>query len=176
MRRINIHHGKDVDGGSPKASSTTTSGAAPTSEQTAWAGGVCTATATLKKDVQGRASAVTSGGSDVSAAMSGQMATLKTSATALGTAITAVPAGSESDPEATALKASADQFKASISALESSVAALEGKTGTAKAAALATVGSSASDSLSKLSDTTLAIKNAAQDGKSTLGQAFAAAG
>jgi hypothetical protein len=53
-----------------------------------------TATATLKKDVQGLASALTSGGSDVSAAMSAQMATLKTSATALGTAITAVPAGS----------------------------------------------------------------------------------
>lgn len=96
------------------------------------------------------------------------MTTVKTSANALVTAITAVPPGSESDSEATKVQASADQFKTSITALKLSVAALQGKTGTAKVTALATVRSAASASLSKLSDTTLAIKNAAQDGKAHL--------
>lgn len=160
---------------SPPALSAATSSTAPTAEQTAWAGAVCTATTTLKKNVQGLASVVTSDGSNVSAAMSAQMTTVKTSANALVTAITAVPPGSESDSEATKVQASADQFKTSITALKSSVAALQGKMGTAKVTALATVRSAASASLSKLSDTTLAIKNAAQDGKSALGQAFASA-
>jgi hypothetical protein len=88
---------------------------------------------------------LTSGGSDVSAALSAQMATFKTPATALATAITAVPAGSESDPEAAAVKASADQFKASVTTLQSSVTALEGKRGVSKVAALASVGGAARD-------------------------------
>ena len=75
----------------PSASSAPTSGVAPTAEQTAWAGGVCTATTTLKKDIEGLASAVTSGGSDVSAAMKTQMAKVETSATALTTAFAAAP-------------------------------------------------------------------------------------
>jgi hypothetical protein len=103
------------------------------------------------------------------------MATLKTSATALTTAVTAIPAGSESDPEAAAVKASADQFKESITTLESSVTALEGKSGIPKVTALASIGSAASGSLSKLGSTAQAIKTAATDGKSTLGQALAAA-
>src|SRR5450631_993048 len=150
--------------------SASTTGAAPTAEQTAWAGGVCTATTSLKKNVEGLAAAVTSGGSDVSAALSAQMATIKTSAATLTTAIAAVPPGSESDPEAAAVKASADQFKASITTLESSVTALEGKSGISKVTALASIGSAAGDSLSKLGSTARAIKTAATDGKSTLGQ------
>jgi len=160
---------------SPSVSSASTSGAAPTAEQTAWAGGVCTAATTLQKDVEGLASAVTSGGGDVSAALTAQMATVKTSATALATAIAAVPAGSESDPEAAAVKASADQFKASVTDLEAKVVALEGASGMSKATALASIGSAASSSLSSLASTTQAIKTAATDSKSTLGQAFAGA-
>src|SRR5450631_2368782 len=76
---------------SPSVSSASTSAPAPTAEQTAWAGGVCTAATTLKKNVEGLASAVTSGGSDLSAALKAQMATIKTSAATLTTAIAAVP-------------------------------------------------------------------------------------
>ena len=160
---------------SPSVSSASTKGAAPTAEQTAWAGGVCIAATTLKKDVEGLATAVTSGGSDVAATMTTQMETIKTSATALTTKISALPAGSENDPEAAAVKASADELRASIAALESGVAELQGASGLSKAKALATLGSAAGDSLSKLGATAQEIKTAATDGKSTLGQAFAAA-
>jgi hypothetical protein len=155
--------------------SAATAGRAPTAEQSAWAGQVCTATTTLKKNVEGLASAVTSGGSNVSAALGAQMATVKASATALTTTITAVPAGSESDPEVAAVKASGEQFKASITALESSVAALGGKSGMSKVSALASVGGAATSSLSVLGATTQAVATAAKDGKSTLGKALAAA-
>jgi len=103
------------------------------------------------------------------------MATVKASATALTTAVTAVPAGSESDPEAAAVKASASKFTASLSTLESSVTSLGGTSGMSKVTALASVGGAAADSLSKLGATAAAIKTAAVDGKSTLGQAFATA-
>ena len=157
------------------ATSAPTSGMAPTAAQTAWAGQVCTATTTLQMNVGGLTSAVTAGGSNASAALSAQMATIQTSANALITTVTAVPAGSESDPEAAAVKVSADQFKVSVTALEASVTAFEGQTGLSKVTALASVGSAAGDSLSKLKATTVAIKNAATDGKSALGGAFAAA-
>lgn len=157
------------------ASSAVTSGAAPTAEQAAWAGQVCTGATTVKKDVEGLASAATSGGSDASAALTAQMATIKTSATALATKISAVPAGSENDPQAAAVRTSADDFKGSVAALESAVSDLEGASGLSKAKALVTVGGASADSLSKLGATTHAITAAAADGKSTLGQAFAAA-
>jgi hypothetical protein len=157
------------------SSSASTSAAAPTAEQTAWAAGVCTATTTLKKNVEGLASAVTSGGSDISAALTAQLTTIKSSATALSTAVAAVPAGSESEPEVTAVKASGEAFKASIADLETKVAALAGTSGMSRAAAVAGIGSAAGDALSKLGTTTQQIKTAAQDRKSTLGQAFAAA-
>ena len=164
---------------SPQSASTSsaapTTGGAPTAEQTAWAGQVCTSTTTLKTDIEGLASAVTSGSGDVSAALTAQMTKVKASAAALATTATAVPAGSESDPEAAAVKAAADEFKASITTLEQSVTALEGKSGISKASALASVGSAAGDTLSKLSAAADVIKNAAKDGKSTLGQAFSAA-
>jgi len=160
---------------SAPASSAATSGAAPTAEQTAWAGQVCTSATTVKKDVEGLASAATSGGSDVSTALTAQMATIKTSAGALASKISAVPAGSENDPQAAAVKTSADEFKASLTTLESTVSELEGASGLSKVKALATVGSASADSLSKLGATTQAITAAAADGKSTLGQAFAAA-
>jgi hypothetical protein len=136
---------------------------------------VCTATTTLQKNVEGMTSAVTAGGSNASAALSAQMATVQTSANALITTVTSVPAGSESDPQGAAVKVSADQFKASLTALEASVTAFEAQSGLSKVTALASVGSAAGDSLSKLKATTAAIKNAAADGKSALGQAFAAA-
>ena len=157
------------------APSASTTGTAPTAEQITWAGGVCTATTTLNKNVEGLASAVTSGDGNVGAGLSAQMATVKASATALTKTLTAVPAGSGSDAEAAEVKVSADQFKTSITALGSRVSALEGKSGPSKVTALASVGAAATDSLSKLSATGLAIKNAAQDSRSTLGQAFAAA-
>jgi len=152
-----------------------TTGGAPTAEQTAWAGQVCTSTTTLKTDIEGLASAVTSGGGNVSAALTAQMTKVKASASALATTAAAVPAGSESDPEAAAVKAAADEFKTTITTLEQSVTALEGKSGISKASALASVGSAAGDTLSKLSAAVVVIKNAAKDGKSTLGQAFSAA-
>jgi hypothetical protein len=148
------------------------SGAPPTAEQTARAGKVCTATTTLKKNVEGLASAVTAGGGDISASMSAQISTVKTSATALASTLSAVPAGSVNVPQAAAVTTSADQFKASIAALESSVATLAGKSGMSKVNALASVGSAASSSLSSLGATTAAITTAAKDGKSSLGQAF----
>jgi len=158
----------------PPVSSASTTGAAPTAEQTAWAAQVCTATATVKKDAQGLASVATSGGDDA-AKLKAQMAAIKDSANTLSTTITAVPVGSDSDPELAAVKASADQFTASVADLEASVAALEGKSGAAKVTGLATVASAASSSSSKLGATGQAIKAAAKDGKSSLGQAFAAA-
>ena len=159
---------------SPTVSSASTTGSSPTAEQTAWAGQVCTAAATVKKDAQGLASAATSGG-DVEAKLRSQMAVITASANTLATTVTAVPLGSESDPGLAGVKAAADQFKASVTAAEESVTALEGKTGLAKAQGLATVASAASTALSKLGATTQAIKSAAQNGKSALEQAFAAA-
>jgi uncharacterized protein YceK len=160
---------------SPAVSSASTTGQAPTAQQIAWAGGVCTATTALKKNVEALASAVTSGGNRVTAALQAQMVTVETSATTLVTAITTLPAGSESDPKAAAVKTSADQLKASITSLESSVTALQGKSGISQATALASVGAAAVDALSKFGATAAAIKNAAQDGNSTLGRALAAA-
>jgi hypothetical protein len=152
-----------------------TSGKAPTAAQTTWAGNVCTTTTTLKKDVEGLATAATSGGSDISAALTSQLTTVKTSATALSTAVAAVPAGSENEPEVAAVKATGEAFTASITDLETKVAALEGTSGLSRASAVAGIGSAAGESLSKLGTTTREIKTAAQDGKSTLGLAFAAA-
>jgi hypothetical protein len=155
----------------PSASSTAT---APTAEQTAWAGQVCTATAALKKDAEGLTSAATSGG-DVSAKLTAQVGVIKTSATTLATTIKAVPAGSESDPGFAAVKASADQFAESVSSVESSVTALDGKSGLSKVSGLASVASAAGTAVTKLGATAQAIGTAAKDGKSALGQAFAAA-
>ena len=155
--------------------SVATTGAAPTAEQTAWAGKVCAAATMLKKEAEGLSSAATSGGTDVSATLSAQVATIKAAADGLAATVTAVPAGSESDPEIAALKGSADQFKESIAALESSVAALEGKSGSARATALASAGVATAASLSALGAATQAITDAAKDVKSTLGRAFEAA-
>jgi hypothetical protein len=154
--------------------STSSTAAAPTAEQTAWAGQVCTATATLKNDAKGLATAATSGGND-SAKLTSQMTVIKTSVNTLATTIKSVPAGSESDPGLAAIKASADEFTTSVNAVESSVAALEGTSGQAKAMGLATVASAASTAASKLGALGQAIETAAKDGKSTLGQAFTAA-
>jgi hypothetical protein len=159
---------------SPPVSSASSTDTGPTAEQTAWAAQVCTATTTVKKDAQGLASVARSGG-DVAAKLAAQMAVVKASANMLAATITAVPVGSDSDPEHAAVKASADEFKASVTALESSVTALEGKSGSSIRTGLATVAGAASTSLSKLGATGQAIKAAAKDGKSSLGQAFAAA-
>jgi hypothetical protein len=154
--------------------SSTSSGTAPSAEQTAWADHVCTATTTLQKDVEGLDSTVKAGGSNGGAAMTAQIATIQTSANALITAVGSVPAGSESDPGAAAVKSSADQFKASIAALQASITAFDGQSGFSKVTALASVASATVDSLSKLKAATEAIKNAAADGNSALGKAFAA--
>ena len=158
----------------PSVSSASTTGTVPTAEQTAWAAQVCTATATVQEDVQGLASVATSGG-DVAAKLTAQIAVIKASANTLATTITTVPVASDSHPELAAVKASADQFKASVAALEASVPALEGKSGSSMVTGLATVASAASTSLSKLGATVQAIKAAAKDGTSSLGQAFATA-
>jgi uncharacterized protein YceK len=156
-------------------SSSAGSAMAPSAEQTAWAGRVCTATLALKKDVEGLDSAVTSHGSSVSAALSSEIATIQTSANNLYRSATAVPTGSGGDPEAAAVKSAADQFKASLTALEASVTTFGQQSGLSKVTALASVGSAAGDSLSKLGTAGDSIKSAANDGQSSLGQAFAAA-
>jgi len=153
------------------ASSTDTG---PTAEQTAWAAQVCTATTTVKKDAQGLASVATSGGDDAGRLRAGIVA-IKASANTLATTITAVPVGSDSDPELAAVKASADQFTASVTALGASVRALEGRSGSSMVTGLAAVASAASNALSKLGAIGQAIKAAATDGKTSLGQAFGAA-
>jgi hypothetical protein len=159
---------------SPPVSLASTTDTAPTAEQTAWAAQVCTATATMQKDAQGLAPVTRSGG-DVAAKLTAQMAVIKASANALATTITAAPVGSDSDPELAPVKASADQFKASVTALEASVTALEGKSASSMVTGLATVATAARTSLSKLGATGQAIKAAAKDDKSSLGQAFEAA-
>jgi hypothetical protein len=163
---------------STETPTTTTSGSitgtAPTTEQTAWAGQVCTAAAAVKKDAEGLASASTSGG-DVSAKLTAQIGVVKGSANTLATTVKAVPAGSESDPGFAAVKASGDQLTASINSVEASVSALEGKSGLSKVSALASVGSAAGTALSKIGATGQAIETASKDGNSPLGQAFATA-
>jgi hypothetical protein len=140
----------------------------------AWAGQVCTATATVKKDAETVASAAMSGGAD-SASLTSQMAVIKASVNTLATTIKSVPAGSESDPGLAAVKASSEQFTASVDSVESSVTALEGKSGEAKVKGLASVATAAGTAASKLGAMGQAIGTAAKDGKSVLGQAFAAA-
>jgi len=159
---------------SPPVSSASSTDTGPTAEQTAWAAQVCTATTTVKRDAQGLASVARSG-SDAAAKLTAQMAVIKASANTLATTITAVPVGSDSDPELAAVKASADQLTESVAALEAGVMALEGKSGSSMVTGLGTVASAASTALSKLGATGLAIKAAAKDGRSALGQAFAAA-
>lgn len=164
----------------PSATATSTSseapsGTPPTEEQTAWAGDVCSSTATLKTDVQGLVSTAAAGGDDVSARLNTQMTTIKTSATALADTIKAVPRGSEDDPEVSAVRESSDDLSSSISDLEASVASVEGTTGTALVAALGSVASDAGASLTALATTVSAIATAAADGTSTIGQAFDAA-
>ena len=156
----------------PSASSTT--GTTPTAEQTAWAGQVCTATATVQKDAEGLAAAATSGG-EVEAKLKAQMAVIQTSARTLATTVTDVPASLKGDPALAAVKASADQFTASVTAAVASVTALEGTSGPSKVQGLATVTSAAGTALSKLGATAQSIKNEAKEGKTVLGQAFAAA-
>jgi len=153
-------------------SSAVPTGAALAAEQTAWAGKVCAAATTLKKNAEELSAAATSAGNDVSATLSAQVATIKSPANGLAATVTAVPTGGKSDPETAALKASADQFKRSITDLESSIAALVGKSGSAQTIALASADVAAAASLSALGAMTQAITDAAKDPKSTLGQAF----
>lgn len=157
------------------ASASTSTGAAPTAEQTAWAGDVCTSTSTLKSDLQGLVTAATSGGNDVSGALSAQMTVVTQSAAALATTLKDVPAGSEDDPSLAAVRQSADDLDTSIGALESSVAAVDGATGTALVVAIAAVATAAGDSLAALAATVEAIAAAAGDARSSIGQAFDAA-
>ena len=159
---------------SPPVSSASSTDTGPTAEQTAWAAQVCTATTTVKRDAQGLASVARSG-SDAAAKLTAQMAVIKASANTLATTITAVPVGTDGDPELAPVKASADQFTASVSALGASVTALDGISGSSMVTGLGTVASAASTALSKLGATGQAIKAAAKDGRSALGQAFAAA-
>ena len=159
---------------SPPVSSASSTDTGPTAEQTAWAAQVCTATTTVKRDAQGLASVARSGG-DVAARLTAQMAVIKASANTLATTITAVPVGTDGDAELAAVKASADQFAASVTALGASVRALGGKSGSSMVTGLATVASAASNALSKLGAIGQAIKAAAKDGKTSLGQAFGAA-
>ncbi|HSP76715.1 MAG TPA: hypothetical protein VLO31_10950 [Cryobacterium sp.] len=147
-------------------------GTPPTEEQTAWAGEVCSSTATLKADVQGLVSTAAAGGDDVSARLNTQMVTIKTSVATLTETIKAVPRGSEDDPEVAAVRESSDDLSSSISDLEASVASVEGATGTALVAALGSVASDAGASLTALAATVSAITAAAADGTSTIGQAF----
>ena len=158
--------------GSTSASSDAPTGTPPTEDQTAWAGDVCSSTATLKTDVQGLVSAAATGGDDVSARLNTRMATVKKSAAALADTIKDVPKGSEDDPEVTAVRESSDDLRSSISDLEASVASVEGATGTALVAALGSVAGDAGASLTALATTVAAIARAAADGTSTIGQAF----
>jgi hypothetical protein len=165
---------------SPTPSVTATSseaptGTPPTEEQTAWAGDVCSSTATLRADVQGLVSTAVAGGDDVSARLSTQMETIKASTAALADTVKTVPRGSEDDPEVAAVRQSSDDLSSSVADLESSVASVEGMTGTALVAALGAVASAAGESLTALADTVTAIGAAAADRTSTIGQAFDAA-
>ncbi|MCY7288824.1 MAG: hypothetical protein LH624_11400 [Cryobacterium sp.] len=171
---------QSVPAESPTPSTTATSsdaptGRPPTAEQTAWAGDVCSATATLNKDVQGLVSTAAAGGDDVSARLSTQTEAIKQSTSLLSETIRAVPRGNEDDPEVAAVRQSADDLSSSNSDLEASVAAVEGATGTARAAALGSVASDAGASLAALAATVMAIGAAAANGTSTIGQAFDAA-
>ena len=155
---------------------TATTGTPPTAEQIAWAGDVCTSTTTLKSDVQGLVTSVTAAGSgDVAATLSTELETVKKSAEGLASTIQDVPEGSEDDPERAAVTSSAETFQSSLDTLDSRVAAVEGTTGAELVPALQAVALAASESLVALGSTAQAITTAAADGRSTLGQAFAAA-
>ena len=157
---------------STSASTQAPTGTPPTEEQTVWAGDVCTSTTTLKTDVQGLVSTAAAGGGDVSAGLNTQMETIKTSAAALANTIKAVPAGSADDPELAAVRQSSDDLSSSIDNLESSVVAVEDAAGVELVVALGSVASDAGASLTALAATVSAIGKAANDGRSTIGQAF----
>lgn len=163
---------------SPTASasaSASNAGAAPTAEQTAWAGDVCTSTSALKSDLQGLVTASASGGDGAAAALKAQMTAIKESAAALTTTLKNVPAVNKNDPELAAVRKSAADFDTSIAALESSVAAFDGTTGTGRIAAIAAVASAAGNSVASLAAMVDAIATSAADTGSTIGQAFNAA-
>jgi len=146
---------------------------APSPELTAWAGQVCDDTAALKESVNGIASAVAAGGTDIAASLSGQAATITTAATTLVTTVQAVPADGSS-PEATAVKDSAAQTSAAVDALGQSITELTSASGIGAVAALAGVASAANDAVGAVGSTVETIRAAIGSGGGTLGEAFAA--
>lgn len=159
---------------SSASSSSPGTGSAPTAEQTAWAGQVCTDAGRLRTSIQGLAAAAASGGGDVSTKLSAQLATIKASATALVDTVSAVPPGSESDPDVTAVQSSAGQLRASIDTLDKAVNGVQGTSGVGAVQAVAAVVTAASGSLKAVGATTQAISKAAKNSKGTMAQAFAA--
>lgn len=147
-------------------------GTPPTDEQTAWAGDVCTATATVKTDVQALVAETTAGGGDLAARLKAQLATVTESAAELTDTVESVPEGSTDDPERAEVERATRDLTASLDALESSVEAVEGRTGTALASAVKAVAAAAGDSLVAVGSTVEAITTAAADSAGTIGQAF----
>ena len=146
---------------------------APSAELTAWAGQVCDDTAGLRDSVTGIASAVVSGGTDIGATLQSQFTEIGGAASQLVTTVQAIPADGSS-PQAQSVKESADASKAAIDALGASITELANAGGLGAVAALPGVGSAAKDASDALGATVSAIDAALKDGKSTLGQAFAA--
>lgn len=163
-------------GSSAPAATTAASPAAtgaPSAELTAWAGQVCDDTAGLRDSVTGIASAVTSGGTDIGASLQSQFTEIAGSASQLVTTVQAIPADGSS-PQAQAVKESADASKVAIDALGTSITDLVNASGVGVVAALPAVGGAAKDAADALGATVSSIEAALTDGKSTLGQAFAA--
>lgn len=154
--------------------SVTGSGSSPSTEQTAWAGQVCTDLDTLKTSIQGLATAAEAGGGDVSASLSAQFDTIKMSATTFVSTVGAVPAGSGDDPDQVALQSSSQKLRSSLDTLEKTVTEMQGASGAAMVQGLAAVVAAANASLTALGATAEAIGTAAKDSKGKIGQAFAA--
>jgi hypothetical protein len=158
----------------PASAAAPAASGAPSAELTSWAGQVCTQMGELKTSVTDIGGAVATGGSDVGASLTAQFDVIKASAATLVATVQAVPADAGSGPDAQALKESAAKTQSSIDALGASVSDVQSASGVGKVTALAGVGSAAKDAGDAISATVETVGTALQDGKGTLGQAFAA--